>query len=166
MRHQACSNAQRFACACAAGGSQLRPIYSDFLFLPPRKIGNKALQKTGTASSRRCAVPFALHANTGAGANPEPASLVFFAPVQRIRGNPFGTLQARSRALPRATRAISLSYVRLLIERHCHCGRVADSARCAAGCSFDREIPRNRRRRAWPPAASQGDEKQHCCCQA
>src|SRR5208337_4859526 len=28
------------------GDSQLRPICSDFLFLPPRKIGNQALQKT------------------------------------------------------------------------------------------------------------------------
>ena len=109
MRPRACSNAQRFACACAAGGSQLRPICSDFLLLPPRKIGNQALQKNGTASSTRCGVPFALPASTAAGANPERATLVFLACLQRIRVNPFGALQARSRALPRATRVIFFS---------------------------------------------------------
>ena len=71
MRLQAYSNAQRFACVCAVAYWRHLLIFCDSLFLPRKKIGNKALRRAGTAFSMRCAIHIGSYVNTAAGTNSE-----------------------------------------------------------------------------------------------
>lgn len=75
MRLLAYSNAQRFACACAAACSPLPPICCDFLFLPRRKIGRPAARSATIVGLTRCAARCAWRENTAAPTKTEVSSL-------------------------------------------------------------------------------------------
>jgi len=74
---------------------------------------------------------------------------------------------ARGATYEQRARSFNSISLRLLIERHCHRCRVADTARRTGGCPGDGEISRQRRCMilVGSRAAGQGHEKHDCRCQ-
>ena len=68
IRHQLCSNAQRFACVCAVAYWRHLLIFCDSLFLPRKKIGKRAEKSAITDCSTDCAARSAWHVSMAAAA--------------------------------------------------------------------------------------------------